>query len=187
MAKEKTQKIQRTEKGTHLFVHDLFKAKKAEMLKNTSWRKVAASHEVLRVEHSHIYHSYDSNGKEQAACLAVGNHFHHIKRTDSDGNVLVDAQGKPRVECGPPMRHQSVKLPNGKIQKKEIPVKIEMEDGTVITDSHTHIFDYQHSEELSPNKIQQLKRSNAQGIMNAFQGAPQAKGNEPEASEAITE
>lgn len=54
-----------------------FKSEPAYMLKNISpFKNDPMMNSII---HSHIYHSFDSNGKEQKNTNAVGGHYHEIK------------------------------------------------------------------------------------------------------------
>lgn len=181
--------VQRIIKGSQVFWHDLFKSDVKTMIKcifNRADEKGAGmqkEEDLKTVEHVHFFHSHDSNGRPQTTCVSVGGHFHHIKTHDDNGNPLVNKDGTPRVECGPPMRRVKVKK-GRKMVTVEEKVTFGMEDGKMVTDNHTHNFKYQDSQELSPDKMEQLKKGNARGILAAFDGAPQIKGTEPPAPNA---
>lgn len=178
--------VNRTLKGTQVFWHDLFKSNVQKMIKcifaRTDDKGVGMQKEedLKQVEHVHFYHSHDSQGRPQTTCVSVGGHYHKITTHDDKGNPLVDAQGRPRVECGPPLRKVKVKR-GKKMVSVEEPVTFGMEDGQNVVDKHTHKFAYIDSQELSPDKMEQLKKGNARGILAAFDGAPQLKGSEPPA------
>jgi len=176
--------VNRTIKGTQVFWHDLFKSNVQKMIKcifNRSDEKGVGQQkeeDLKLVEHVHFFHSHDSQGRAQTTCVSVGGHYHKIITHDNKGNPLVDAHGRPRVECGPPLRKVKVKR-GKKMVSVEEPVTFGMEDGKMVADKHTHDFSYIDSQELSPDKMEQLKRGNAKGILAAFDGAPQLKGTEP--------
>jgi hypothetical protein len=180
MAKKTEIQVNRTAKGTQSFTHDLFKTDVQNVTKNFSFRTYAAQHELVPTPHAHIIHSHTSDGKPQSKTAPMAGHFHELKFTDENGNLLLDQNGKPRCEVGPAMRMVETKAPNGKKIKKAEPVSFFLENGTLVTDSHTHKSIYIESEELSPNKVQQMKRQNATAIMGAFEGAPKAQGASPE-------
>lgn len=176
--------VQRIIKGTQVFWHDLFKSDMQKMIKcifaRTDEKGVGQQQEedLKQVEHVHFFHSHDSSGRPQTTSVSVGGHFHYIKTHDEDGNQLTDGKGNPRVECGPAMRKIKVKQGKRMVTKEE-PVTFGMADGQKVVDNHKHKFNYEKSEELSPNKMEQLKKENARGILGAFDGPPQLKGTEP--------
>lgn len=176
--------VNRIIKGTQVFWHDLFKSDVKTMIKCIFAREdekgngMQKEEDMKQVEHVHFFHSHDSAGRPQTTCVSVGGHFHHIKTHDDQGNPLVDKNGQPRVECGPPMRRVKVKRGRRMVTVEE-KVTWGMEEGGKLEDKHTHHFKYMDSQELSPDKMEQLKKGNARGILAAFEGAPQLKGTEP--------
>lgn len=182
MSQGKAPAIQRIMDGTQSFFHDLFKSDTRKLIKCIFNRdpKIGQQPEDLQhLDHQHLFHSHDSNGRPQDSCHAVGGHFHKIRTHDDKGNQLLDAQGRPRVECGKPMR--KVKVRRGrKMVTVEEEVKFVMgEDGKVLKDDHTHTFVYVKSQDLNPDKIQQLKKEAGMKIMGAFEGAPKIEDKTP--------
>lgn len=178
--------VQRIIKGTQVFWHDLFKSDVQKMIKNVYHRTdekgigQQKEEDLKQVEHVHFFHSHDSMGRPQDTCVSVGGHYHKMITHDKEGNPLLDRNGNPRVECSIPYRKVKVKRGKKMVTVEEV-VKWGMEDGQTLQDKHTHEFRYDQSQELSPDKMEQLKRSNAKGIVAAFDGAPQLKGTEPPA------
>lgn len=176
--------VNRIIKGTKVFWHDLFKSDVKNCIKciyarsDEKGNSQQRPEDLKEVEHVHFFHSHDSMGIPQTTCVSVGGHSHKIRTHDDQGNPLVDKHGQPRVECGPPFRRVKVKR-GRKMVTIEEPVKFGMEDGEAVVDKHTHVFKYLDSQELSPDKMEQLKKGNARGILAAFDGAPQLKGTEP--------
>lgn len=176
--------INRIVDGTQSFWHDLFKSDVKKMIKCIFFREdgkgrgAMQAEDLKPVEHTHFFHSHDSNGRIQTKCVSVGGHHHKITTHDEEGNPLVDKAGRPYVKCSKPFR--MVKFRKGKrLVTVEEEVKFEMEDGNVVEDGHTHVFKYEKSKELSPDKMEQLKRQNAKAMLGAFEGNPQAIGTEP--------
>lgn len=132
-------------KGTKTFRHDLYKGDVKKYLRNVSYKKDAP--DLVPIEHTHIYHTYDSRGKPQSFTSTTGGHFHEVS-VGPDGVV----------KCGPPMRWGYKKGRDGNQVKRKEPLKWFDKYATDhakewIEDTHTHEFEYIHSEELSPNKI----------------------------------
>ncbi len=172
--------IKRVMKGTQVFFHDLYKGSKANGKKNyPGFKQTAESEDIKDYEHVHFFHSHDSNGRPQAKCVAVAGHFHYIETHDEEGEPYTDAKGRTVAKCGPALREIKKRLPNGKSRREEEPVYFMMSDGTRLEDKHTHEFVYVESLELSPDKIEQLKRGNAKQIAGQFEGAPTVKDSTP--------
>lgn len=99
----------------------------------------------MRLDHTHVFHSVNSQLKPQEATSTIGGHFHKVR-------FEIGADGTPRVvECGPPMTYKYVTRAGG-VQKR-VCVQVGWEDQTgdsdsKVLDSHTHTFEYLHSEEL---------------------------------------
>jgi len=101
---------------------DTFKLDPAVMQKNVSW---TLKEQLVPIEHCHIYHTYDSNGKKLDECNAVGGHKHTL-------NVEV-INGQFQVSCSPPIQSA----------KSETISKI---------DDHVHAVRYLKSEQLQMRK-----------------------------------
>lgn len=136
-------------RGAQEFRHDLYKSDVKKFMRNTSFKRGIIT--IVEIEHAHIFHSHNSQGKVQEYTSTVGNHFHKVTTSiDEDGNLI--------AECGPALRQISKKKPSGSKRVIE-PVKWMdydgdgPEDGTVILDTHTHSFEYQGSETLSGTKV----------------------------------
>lgn len=176
--------INRIVDGTQTFWHDLFKSDVRKMIKCIFFREddkgrgTNQAEDLKPVEHTHFFHSHDSNGRPQTTCVSVGGHYHKITTHDDQGNPLLDKNGRPTVKCSKPYRKKKVRR-GKKMVTIEEEVKFEMEDGSVVQDDHVHVFKYEKSKELSPDKMEQLKRQNARAMLGAFEGAPRAEGTEP--------
>lgn len=175
--------VRRIIDGTQTFWHDRFKSDTKKLIKCIFDRDVKATggqvpEDIKEFDHQHMFHSHDSNGRPQTTCVAVGGHYHHIQTHDDQGNQLVDKDGRPRVICGPAM--QKVKIKQGKrMVSVEREIKYQMQNGELIKDNHKHEFKYDRSQELSPDKIQQLKKQNGQAMRAAFEGQPQIEDKTP--------
>jgi hypothetical protein len=134
-------------KGTQQIDHDLFKLKVALMTKNVSFTDRP---ELVEFEHCHIFHTYDSNGKKQDTCSAVGGHFHPIV-------VRQGKDGVPVIEVGPP-RKWVLKRIRGRNQRVMAPIDLGDTDknGNPLFDEHTHEVDYLGSERIT------LRQSNVE-------------------------
>lgn len=84
--------VKRVFKGEHEFYHDLFKLEVANFQKNLSWNPKKPN--LIPMEHCHIFHSYDSDGKKQTRCNAIGGHTHEVRIFPNEAGDLVG-------ECSP--------------------------------------------------------------------------------------
>lgn len=148
-------------RGAKEFRHDLYKSDVGTMKRNTSFQKGVIK--IVELEHSHTYHSHNSQGQPQQYSSHVGGHFHEI-------TTAVDSQGNLIAKCGPALREVFRKTPHGQKRRKER-VKWNHsgpDSDEVIEDNHRHEFAYQGSEMLSDAKIR--------GIQNKTQAAVQSMG-----------
>jgi len=139
---EKTTTNTRVYKGQSELDHDLYKLAPAVMKKN----QAVDGHQPMYVplEHCHIFHSIDSNGKVQTSCNAIGGHFHEMNKVgESDDGVAV-------YNTGPPVTWAWKKElnANGMPVKKKITVPAKD-----LNDEHTHEVLYQWSEKIKPRKM----------------------------------
>lgn len=152
------------------FRHDLFKLKDEKLLKNQSFKKGQVKLESF--SHTHFFHTYDSNGRQQQYSTSVGGHFHEVK-------WKVDANGELVAECGPALRNVYHK--RGGRQKKFIePVKWYNEnsdsaEGEWVKDSHTHEVEYRWSEELSVGLVRQRRNAQERMVQSQIQDAAHAR------------
>lgn len=102
---DKAQK--RVFKGQQKLIHDLYKLEVAKMRKEVGYDVVNPQFEWL--EHVHMYHTIDSNGRRLTHAQPIGQHWHEMK--------LVGARedGMPLFECGPALRkissHRFIEIP----------------------------------------------------------------------------
>jgi hypothetical protein len=147
-------------KGTQEFRHDLFKSDVQQMLKNTAYTKGVV--DVAKLEHTHIFHSVNSQGVPQHFSSTVGGHFHKLE-------PYMDAEGNLRLRCGPPIRNVMRKTPRGQ-KKTQAAVKWYDEtggrdgEGAWIVDEHTHDFAYLSSEMLSLEKLQAIRNQTKSAV-----------------------
>lgn len=148
-------------KQSQLFRHDLFKSSLANFKRNTSW--TIDNPRIQNIPHIHFFHSHNSQGRPQKYTNNVGGHFHEVETyVDENGNII--------AKCGPALRKVTKRLKNGKQKRVIEPVKWFDEnresDGKDpwIVDDHSHILDYQYSEEINPHSVMERQGRNAQAM-----------------------
>lgn len=145
--RKQPQIIYKNEQG---FRHDLFKLEIAQVKKNRSFKKGHVK--IEEIEHTHVFHTYDSAGRAKKYCEPVAGHFHEIKWYTNDDGKLV-------AECGPALQEKYVKR-GGMQQKKIAPIVWEDEiNDQVVEDNHTHTCVYRWSEELSKDMVNQRRNA----------------------------
>lgn len=134
-------------------IHDLYKLSVASFKKNISYTDEVV---IQEVEHTHFFHSVDSNGNTQTTSVPVGGHFHFMK-------VVKEAtdSSPAEYECSVPMKWVLKKNEYGKKVKTAVPVSD--------FDKHTHDVHYLHSEKFTPQPMNELAQKWA---MNSFMGKP---------------
>ena len=133
------------------FDTDLFKLEIAPRLKNIAYGE-GADPDYVKEEHTHWFHTYDSDGKPHDKCVPTGGHFH----------IMTLTWGKkgspPKVQCSPPMKE--VRDKRG--QKKIVPVGA--------YDQHIHKITYVRSHKVM------MRQANAEAAkvhaMEEQKGAP---------------
>lgn len=140
--------------------HDVFKADLQMFKKNTSYTKGMVT--IVEHEHSHIYHTINSQCKSLRYSNAVGGHFHEV-------NVTEDAKGAIITKCGPPMRYGVRRLPNGGFKKTLETCKWYdgMNDKNIV-DEHTHDMVYLHSEMINVNSAKKMRNIAAENQAEGF-------------------
>jgi hypothetical protein len=106
---------------------DSFKLLSERMLKNIGVENRRGQENIVALEHCHIYHTYDSNGRKQMTCNSVGGHYHNVE-------VMVGKDGGLTAICSPPIQ--------GKASHKELQPN----------DTHTHKVQYLKSETVELRK-----------------------------------
>lgn len=141
-------------KGTQSFRHDLFRLSLASLKRNQSFKKGVVK--IEEIQHSHFFHTFDSNGRAQTHCTPTGGHFHEVKWEVGADGILI-------ASCGPALRHVYKKRGG---QQRKITELVKWDDEVndkVVVDSHTHDVVYAWSEEITTDTAN--KRRNAQEYM----------------------
>jgi hypothetical protein len=146
-------------RGAKEFRHDLFKSDVQKMKRNTSFQKGVVK--IVELEHAHVYHSHNSQGKAQEFTATVGGHFHQIVESGTDPN------GKPWVKCGPPLMEKFLKRRGGQ-KRVKLPVEWHDDDGKKIADTHTHEMVYEGSEYLSDRKVRAIQAQTQKAVSDAL-------------------
>lgn len=154
-------------KGSQEFRTDLFKSDVRKFMRNTSFKKGVVS--ILELDHTHTFHSFNSQGKEQEFSSPVGGHFHKVIRryTDKDGNIC--------LEMGPPLQWKQKKRPSGakKVLTEVKWYNADAEDNSGeqsnIHDRHTHKWIYQSSEYLSASKVREIQQATQAVVASTVQ------------------
>lgn len=134
-------RMPRIYKGTQEIDHDLFKLEVGTMVKDVSYNDKP---DLVKIEHVHLFHTVDSNGRAQETCTPVGGHCHKI-------TVVRNADGVPSIQVGPPVKYIRKKV-KGVYKKVLAPIILDEEEDT--RDTHTHAVTYMGSEKI------QLRRTN---------------------------
>lgn len=116
-------------KNTQEIDHDLFKLLPSEMKKNVSFTE-HPRYEFF--QHSHIFHTVDSNGRVQDTCNSVGGHHHAIV-------VTKNGDGVPVISASGPMKFVMKKDKYGRARRAAVPM---------LDDDHTHEVEYLGSEKI---------------------------------------
>ena len=147
-------------KGDKEYRHDKYKALPMEFKKNVSWKKNEPK--ITKIEHSHYFHTINSQGRKQKYTSTMGDHFHEVTTEVVDGELV--------AKCGPPITEKDLKTPRG-VKRFKKPVQwpsINMDTGDqeLLVDEHAHDMQYVNSELINPshrNKTnEELARMNAQ-------------------------
>ena len=159
-------KFQRVTKGNREFNHDLFKLGVANFKKNISL--TPGDPQLIDVEHCHFFHSFDSRGREQIKCTPQAGHWHQIiVHRDEDGEIMMDENGRPMIECGPPIKHNYKRI-KGAVRKVAGPVRFRGQDEFgnegYSVDDHTHEIIYIESEKLTSNRVKSVMTETASSI-----------------------
>lgn len=78
--------VKRVMKGSQKLNHDLFKLEVASMRRNVSWNKRQPIWD--NVEHSHYFHTIDSNGRTMTECVAICGHKHPVTVKEVKGSLV---------------------------------------------------------------------------------------------------
>lgn len=125
--------------GERTFHSDAFKFSVAKMKRNDSYTEEPL---YVEIEHCHMYHTYDSDGKAQDKTVSSGGHFHLVEvippKDEGDLPVVICKSG--------PMCYEQKKVA-GKFKKTMVPFDRHGED------SHTHDVEYLWSSTPKSRKI----------------------------------
>lgn len=133
----------RVVKNSETVWHDLFKLTTSIMKKNTSYNPKFP--QLEDVEHTHFFHTVDSNGKALNESATIGGHFHIIETEPT-------APGQPPkiISVSGPKKWAKKEIAPGKYKK----VAVDLSE----YDNHTHDIEYRYSEEI------QVRKSNPQAV-----------------------
>ncbi len=121
--------------GVGIIESDLFRLKLANAMKNIALPD-SGQIDLEKVEHSHFWRTYDSDGKLMKYCAPVAGHFHEItfQEDPNGGPVKV-------VKVSGPMRMGQQRI-RGQMRAVPIPVSEELED------NHVHETEYLKSHKV---------------------------------------
>jgi len=124
-----TEGFSRQKIGTQVVQHDLFKLLPAKMVKDVSYNPDAPI--LVHLDHCHIYHTVDSNGKAMTESSPVGNHHHKV--------IVDEVEGKLKVYVSEAMRY----VKRGK----------KVFESPLANDHHTHEVQYLGSHEVKAREL----------------------------------
>lgn len=130
----------RVYKNEQKLIHDLFKLLPANVLQDHGFEN---SPMIVRMEHSHLFHTIDSSGRPQKTCVPIGGHFHFVE-------VVPQANGAPGLRISTPKKWVQKKI-RGSKNTERVAVDVMMQDGSI--DNHVHDFEYIGSEEITMRKV----------------------------------
>lgn len=126
---------------------DLFKSSVAKMIKDLGMDK---SPFRVELEHTHVFRTFDSEGKKHNYCVSVGNHTHEVKwETDPNGVARI-------IEVGPPVKEAFKIDRRGRRTKVYVPITDESD--AEYHDTHTHELTYLYSYNT------EIRRTNLQAV-----------------------
>ena len=140
--KTKPEPVQRRYSENMQVDSDLYKLEVAKMLKNIGWENAYPDPDtdLVAAEHTHFYHTVDSDGKEQIHSAPIGGHFHLMELVKSE----VEWE-PPLVKCvSGPLRWGHKKV-SGRLKKVTVPVNT--------WDNHSHDVTYIRSNKVAKRKI----------------------------------
>lgn len=127
---------------------DMFKLDVAVMKKNAALD--GQPPDLIKMEHAHIFRTYDSDGKKHIYSSPVGGHFHQIQYSDSaDGVVRITGISKPL--------HMVKRTVNKQLKTVIEPLP------EYFDDDHTHKILYVRSDSVSARQV----NANAVQIISA--------------------
>lgn len=174
-------KVQVRNRHDAAFRHDIFVSDSQAGIRNVSF--VHLKPELIKIEHKHIYHSHNSNGKKQSRTGSAIGHWHDVTHYEDPRT------GEIIAKCGPPMHEVVFISASGatirRIEQvgfeREILVGKDAGSSEMQIDDHTHKMEYLGSEELSPLGVQKdLKaQQGAAAAMGIVLGGGDVKDNTP--------
>lgn len=130
-------RVYRSEQKVH---HDLFKLLPELVKKNVGYDPLKP--EIRSYEHTHFYHTVDSNGRKQQYCAPQAGHIHEIE---------FELGEEPKIIlCGPPLLSQSAK------KSKNFPY----DKSGRLGDRHAHKGLYLFSEQMEVRNISEEAQIN---------------------------
>lgn len=159
-AKPRSNALSTPESGLKLKGHrkswnHVFKSDLQELLKNISYKKDMPK--IDKVEHVHHFRTINSQLKTQDYCTGASGHFHEVTWEMRNGEPVV-------TKVGPPLVYKYARRPSG---TKRVIAPIEFFDADadkMIRDTHTHKFEYIHSEELSEQSVRRVQMDTFQQL-----------------------
>lgn len=101
MKKEEAPAQERVYNNEAVFDTDLFKLEIAARKKNIAFGE-GVEPDYVSEEHTHWFHTFDSDGKQHDRCVPTGGHFHMMV-------LKPNKKGPPIVECSGPMKEVRTK------------------------------------------------------------------------------
>lgn len=154
-------------KGNAPFDHHLFKGSLEYCLKRMPHiitRAVESlDNDLVKKEHTHIFHSKDSRGRPQTRTNPMAGHFHDVTFEVIDG--------VPVAKCGPALHYVDKRTRRGVVREVK-PVVYRDFDGNERVDDHTHEMEYVHSEKL----VKEASRGTVGDVMRDYLSAEAKKG-----------
>lgn len=157
------------------FRHDVFVSDVKQCIRNTSYEAMKLVR--VDVEHKHVYHSHNNQGKKLNRTGSACGHWHYIE------HYVDPTTGATLAKCGPAMNEVTKMSPTGRTYSVIEAVNFEEEvlsgpmQGQVrkVVDDHRHEMNYLGYEELSPLGIQNgLKEQRALAAAMGISIDPQA-------------
>lgn len=138
------------------FEHDVFVSTPANGIRNVGYEHLNPV--LIEIDHKHIYHSHDTDGKPLKRTGSNIGHWHEVTRS------VDPVTGDLIATCGPPMHEVDVVGESGRSYKnieqvgfeREIQVGDNKGKKERVMDNHTHKLDYLGSETMTPAGIQKM-------------------------------
>lgn len=134
--------IERRYRGEQEYDMDLYKLSVAEDAKNANTPDDPI---ILKQPHSHIFRTYDSDGRPLSRSSAITGHFHEVK-------VIPQGKGKsPLLEIGPAVHE--VRRRKGKSFVKAVERVDASGKEEDVMRQHTHTYEYVDSRRIALRKV----------------------------------